>query len=460
MPKREIDYSNTIIYKFICKDDTIKDAYIGHTTNFVQRKYTHKTACAKGWNASTTSPELVQIYSTILNHGGWDNWDMIEIARCVCNDKKDALQKEREYRETAQGSLKNDEYGENLTQESIDSNEEEEDEGGEENVTASCVEVETQGQTSKYYCDACKYNTNNRTDFTKHEMTAKHKTNMSKCATCSHCDKSFQNRAALLKHKQCCTDVLAVNKMDSISPTESESKSDYKLTGKESMKEILSEVIRQNNQQNAAFIENFTENFTEKFMEKFMEMSKQTTPTITNNTTNNNTVNNQFNLNVFLNEKCKNALNLADFINTLHVQVSDLVHTGKVGFVEGITTILLDKLREVDIYKRPLHCTDVKREIVYVKNANTWEKESDDKASMKRLVNIVARKNLAQLSRWAEENPDFLILDSKAYNEYIQIGMNSTGGTVEQQEKNIEKVVSNVLKSVAIDKHQERLSND
>jgi predicted GIY-YIG superfamily endonuclease len=399
MPKREIDYSNTIIYKLICKDKSTEETYIGHTTNFVQRKYIHKTACAKGWNVSTTSPELVNIYSTILRHGGWSNWDMIDIAKCACKDKKEAIQKENEYRSVLRHEKKPGDSEENLSTK--------------------------QEQTSKYFCEACKYNTKNRTDFAKHEMTSKHKANLS-------------------KH------------VSTVEPVDAE----YKLTGKESMKEILSEVIRQNNQQNASFIENFTENFTEKFMEKFMEMSKQSSPSITNNTTNNNTVNNQFNLNVFLNEKCKNALNLADFINTLHVQVSDLVNTGKVGFVEGITTILLNKLRAVDIYKRPLHCTDVKREIVYVKNANIWEKESDDKTNMKRLVNIVARKNLAQLSRWAEENPDFLVLDSNAYNEYIQIGMNSTGGTVEQQEKNIEKVITNVLKSVAIDKQQERLSND
>jgi hypothetical protein len=442
MPKREIDYSNTIIYKIVCKDTTVEYSYIGHTTNFVQRKYTHKTACAKGWNVSTTSPELVQLYTTIINHGGWENWDMIEIARCVCNDKKDALQKELEYRE---GSPRFIEETENPEQESVCSYEEEEYETPGSNM-------ETQPtQTSKYYCDVCKYNTNNRTDFTKHELTVKHKTNISKTMTCSRCEKIFQNRATYCKHKQSCP--------ESDGTSESEPTSEYKLTGKESMKEILSEVIQQNNQQNAAFIENFTETFTEKFMEKFMEMSKQTPASITNNTTNNNTVNNQFNLNFFLNEKCKNALNLVDFINSLHVQVSDLVNTGKVGFVEGITTILLNKLREVDVYKRPLHCTDIKREIVYVKNENTWEKENDDKTNMKRLVNIVARKNLAQLSRWAEENPDFLILDSKAYHEYVQIGMNSTGGTVEQQDKNIEKVVSNVLKSVAIDKHRERISN-
>jgi hypothetical protein len=448
MPKREIDYSNTTIYKLICKDDTITETYIGHTTNFVQRKYTHKTACAKGWNASTTPADLIEIYSAILNQGGWENWDMIEIAKCVCNDKKDAVQKEREYRDRTQGSQRNDEEWENQTDLSVQEIVDSEDE---QIVYVNAQDI--QGQTSKYYCDACKYNTNNRTDFAKHELTAKHKTNTSMTVSCSLCDKIFQNRAALWKHKQCCAEV-AVAEQDPSPETE------YKLTGKESMKEILSEVIRQNNQQNAAFIENFTENFTEKFMEKFMEMSKQGPSSITNNTTNNNTVNNQFNLNVFLNEKCKNALNLVDFINTLHVQVSDLVNTGKVGFVEGITTILLNKLREVDVYKRPLHCTDIKREIVYVKNENTWEKESDDKTNMKRLVNIVARKNLAQLSRWAEENPEFLVLDTKAYNEYIQIGMNSTGGTVEQQDKNIEKVVSNVLKSVAIDKHQERLSND
>lgn len=245
--------------------------------------------------------------------------------------------------------------------------------------------------------------------------------------------------------------------MQSVAPSPSSSAESSENT--KIMKDILCEVIRQNNQQNAAFIENFTENFTEKFMEKFVEMSKPSAPVITNNTTTNNTVNNQFNLNFFLNEKCKNALNLVDFINSLEVQVSDLVNTGKMGFVEGITSILLNKLRKLDVYARPLHCTDSKREIVYIKHQNVWEKENDDKTRVKSLVNIIARKNLEQITKWAEENPDFVTLDSKAYNEYIQIAMNSTGGTVAQQEKNIDKVVGNIMKAVVIDKQIERIAN-
>uniref|UniRef100_A0A6C0H1P4 C2H2-type domain-containing protein n=1 Tax=viral metagenome TaxID=1070528 RepID=A0A6C0H1P4_9ZZZZ len=322
-----------------------------------------------------------------------------------------------------------------------------------------------------YKCDACNFITGNKKDYIRHERTKKHGRNVSplvsfypspitpppepapepapcddKCKfVCKDCNKNCISRVTLWRHRKKCQPTAPVTEEPPVENTHI-------------MKEMIIEVIRQNNQQNAAFIENFTENFTEKFMEKFSEMSKQQT-VVTNNMTmnNNNTVNNQFNLNFFLNEKCKDAVNLVDFINSLQVQVSDLVNTGKVGFVEGITTILLDKLRDLDVYTRPMHCTDIKREIIYVKNQNVWEKENDEKTHMKSLVNIIARKNLEQISKWAEQNPDFMTLDSSAYNEYIQIGMNSTGGTVEQQEKNIDKVVTNILKAVVIDKQTERM---
>jgi hypothetical protein len=230
--------------------------------------------------------------------------------------------------------------------------------------------------------------------------------------------------------------------------------SDSQQENKELIQDFLSEVAKQSNHQNVAFIEQFTE----RFMEKFMEMSKTPSLNITNNTTNNNTVNNQFNLNLFLNEKCKNALNMVEFIDSLEVQVSDLVHTGKVGFVEGITTILLNKMGELDVYQRPLHCTDAKREVVYIKHENAWEKENNEKSRVRCMVNRIAKKNLDQIVKWAEENPDFMVLDSKAYQEYIQIGLHSTGGTVEQQEKNIDKVVTNILKAVVIDKKKESMT--
>jgi len=327
-----------------------------------------------------------------------------------------------------------------------------------------------------YNCKLCDFITGNKKDYSRHEMTKKHRRNVSldvsflpsnavlstessqidiisdeECKNkflCKSCNKDCLSRVTLWRHKKKCQN----QPLPQIQPL-----SDESVSGNTTMmKEMLIEVVRQNNQQNAVFIENFTE----KFMEKFCEMSKQQSIiTNNNNTTNNNTVNNQFNLNFFLNEKCKNAINLVDFINLLQVNVSDLVNTGKVGFVEGITTILLNKLKEYDVYSRPLHCTDSKREIVYVKHQDVWEKENDEKTRNKKLVNNNGKKNLDQITKWAEENPDFMVLDSKAYNEYVQIGMSSTGGTVEQQDKNIDKVVGNIMKAVVIDKQSERLQN-
>ena len=319
----------------------------------------------------------------------------------------------------------------------------------------------TASENSGYNCDACGFITGNKKDFIRHEKTLKHGRNVSLLFqktpdhiqidhqtvslrhACIKCSGVFSSRVTLWRHKKKCEKSQPLDTpCDHI---------DSSAENTVLIQDFLSEVAKQNNHQNVAFIEQFTE----KFMEKFMEMSTAPSLTITNNTTNNNTVNNQFNLNVFLNEKCKNALNMVEFIDSLEVQVSDLVHTGKVGFVEGITTILLNKMGELDVYQRPLHCTDAKREVVYIKNENAWEKENDDKSRVRCMVNRIAKKNLDQIVKWAEENPDFMVLDSKAYNEYIQIGLHSTGGTVEQQEKNIDKVVTNILKAVVIDKKKE-----
>ena len=260
---------------------------------------------------------------------------------------------------------------------------------------------------------------------------------------CIRCSGVFSSRVTLWRHKKKCD---VSQPLDTSSVTNEPPAENTVL-----IQDFLSEVAKQSNHQNVAFIEQFTE----KFMEKFMEVSNASSLTVTNNTTNHNTINNQFNLNVFLNEKCKNALNMVEFIDSLEVQVSDLVHTGKVGFVEGITTILLNKMGELDVYQRPLHCSDAKRQVVYVKHENAWEKENNEKSRVRCMVNRIAKKNLDQIVKWAEENPDFMVLDSKAYQEYIQIGLHSTGGTVEQQEKNIDKVVTNILKAVVIDKKKE-----
>jgi len=171
------------------------------------------------------------------------------------------------------------------------------------------------------------------------------------------------------------------------------------------------------------------------------------------NNNNNTTNNNQFNLNVFLNEKCKDALTMTQFIDSLKLSVSDLEETGRLGFVDGISRIFIKGLKELDITMRPLHCTDAKRETVYIKDVDKWEKESNEKTTLKKAIKQIERKNIKLLPAWQEENPDFRILDTNANDEYVKISLSSLGAyEPEQVEKQNDKIIKNVLKEVTIDK--------
>jgi DNA polymerase elongation subunit (family B) len=180
-------------------------------------------------------------------------------------------------------------------------------------------------------------------------------------------------------------------------------------------------------------------------------MSKQTH--VINNTTNNNTQNNQFNLNVFLNEECKDAINIVDFVESLKITVNDLEQTGHLGYVQGITRIFVQALKQLDVTMRPVHCTDIKRETVYIKDQDNWEKENNEKTKLRNVLKKIARKNLKMLPAWQEQNPDFRYLDTRENNEFIQISLNSLGPeTREEQERQEDKIIRNVLKEVVLDK--------
>jgi hypothetical protein len=196
------------------------------------------------------------------------------------------------------------------------------------------------------------------------------------------------------------------------------------------------------------------------FQEQILELSKNsnTVAHTTNNTTNhnNNTTNNnnnQFNIQFFLNNTCKDALNLKDFISSLDIQVADLEETGRLGFIDGITRIIVNGLKGVDISKRPLHCTDLKRETVYIKNDDAWEKESIEKAKLKEAVERVSSRNLHQLKKWQEIHPLFKDTTTKENDMFIHLSTQAIGScTREQGNKNIDKIVKNVLKEVVVDK--------
>jgi hypothetical protein len=178
--------------------------------------------------------------------------------------------------------------------------------------------------------------------------------------------------------------------------------------------------------------------------------------TTNNNTTNSNNTNN-FNLQFFLNEQCKDALNIMDFVNTIKLQLSDLDMIGRVGYTEGMSKIFIRNLKELDIFKRPIHCSDLKRETLYVKDKDAWEKENGENVKIKKAIKGIENKNIKQLPQWRAENPSAEDTDTKKHLEYQHILCESMGGsTLEDDDKKHNKIVRNVAKEVVIDKTVEK----
>ena len=173
--------------------------------------------------------------------------------------------------------------------------------------------------------------------------------------------------------------------------------------------------------------------------------------TITNNINNSN--NKNFNINFFLNEQCKDALNITDFVNSLQPQINDLEETGRLGFVQGISRIFINGLNQLDVHQRPLHCSDFKREIIYIKESNEWSKENDNKDKLLTAIKKVSHKNMQQIQSWQKSNPLYLDPDSKQNDKYMKIVYESmSGSSKEESEKNYNKIIKNIAKETVIEK--------
>ena len=194
-----------------------------------------------------------------------------------------------------------------------------------------------------------------------------------------------------------------------------------------------------------------------KVQDAIIEMSKQITTTNNNNnnnTTNNNnshnTTNNSFNLQFFLNETCKNAMNITDFANSIKLQLSDLISVGELGYVEGISNIIVKNLNALDITERPVHCTDKKRETIYIKDEDKWEKDEDDK-KLKKFIKTIAFKNQKLFPQFKEKYPDYNNSDSKYSDQYSKIVIESLN---DSNVENEEKIIKNISKVTTIDKNK------
>jgi hypothetical protein len=287
---------------------------------------------------------------------------------------------------------------------------------------------------SRFYCENCDYNTDKKSSYETHIESKRHKNNAlgiknnakfcSKIYSCELCEKKFNDRAGLWRHKKKC-----VNQETHINnSSERENISD---------KDLIAMLIKDNSE----------------FKSMMMEIIKNGTHNTTSNSHNSHSNNKTFNLNFFLNEQCKDALNMDDFVSSIKVELCDVEHTGRMGFVEGISKLLLKNLRALDQTKRPIHCSDLKRETLYIKTNNKWEKEDDEKQRLKKAIKEVAYENIKKITDWTKANPGCSDIDSRKNDLYLKIVSNSmSGGSVEETQKNLDNIVRNIAKEVTIDK--------
>ena len=299
-----------------------------------------------------------------------------------------------------------------------------------------------------FVCKVCDYNTSKKSDFDKHLSTRKHdgmvtmetvETKKSRKVAqhnmCNKCKKVYNTRSGLWKHMKICDYITNVSVLSSegYEKEESSVKIDnlYNIPNKD---ELLLKLIKDNDEMM-------------KIIKGQQEQINSIIPKI-GNTTNNNTTNN-FNLNVFLNEQCKDALNISDFIDSLKITLEDLLFSKTNGISRGITDVMIKGLKELDIHKRPIHCTDIKRDIMYIKDEDKWSKD-DNHDMMKNTIVKIADKERTALQQWAIDNPDWMETERKQI-EYLTM-MRSICEPIENYNNYEKKIIKNLGKEILIDK--------
>jgi ferritin len=286
-----------------------------------------------------------------------------------------------------------------------------------------------------FFCEKCRFKCSKKSDWERHIVTSKHhrltnandftpKNALSHYLVCE-CGKTYKHISSLCKHKKQC------NFQPSVAQCNKLEMDDFKITPK-----MFYDLLQQNNE----------------LQKNVIELSSKIG---TNNSHNTNCNNKTFNLQFFLNEQCKDAINIDEFVENIKIQLNDLETTGRVGYVEGVSRIINKNLNGLDKFKRPIHCSDIKREILYIKDENKWEKEDEQKNKIRKAIKRVATKNLCLLPKFKEAHPDCVESDSQYSDQYHHIIMESMGGAGDNYLEKENKIIRNILKTVTIDKNEE-----
>jgi len=307
------------------------------------------------------------------------------------------------------------------------------------------METKNPQKIPKYTCYNCNIITNNKKDYEKHILTGKHKnsclvnTELTKnpqisqslsqnTFICEFCEKIYKSRVGLWKHKKMCNNL----------SNQSECQNQNSII----TKDLIMELMKDNKEMKQIILDqnNTINNLVKNGI-------------ITNNTSiNNNSFSNTFNLQFFLNETCKDAMNITDFVDSLNLQLSDLEDVGKLGYIEGISSIIIKNLKSLDETKRPLHCTDKKRETIYIKDQGQWKKEDDNKTRLRNSIRKIAHKNIRLITQFREKYPEYRNSDSIVSDKYNKMVIEAMGGHGDNTLEKEEKIMKNIAKNIVINK--------
>ena len=288
---------------------------------------------------------------------------------------------------------------------------------------------------SKFYCESCDYRTCKKSSYSTHVLSAKHtKTTISNASNdklcskhnCENCEKEFSDRSGLWRHNKKC---VHKNKNPDLEPNNN----------------VINTLINENKS-----LKEFMMEQNADFKNIILEVCKNFQPSTVNS--NNNNHNKTFNLQVFLNETCKDAMNIMDFADSIQLKLTDLENVGEYGFVDGISKIIIKSLQEMDVNLRPVHCSDLKREVAYVRENGKWEKDTPDNKLIKKAIKRVAHRNIRQIPEWKKLYPDCGLSDSNKSDQYNELTIEAMGGRGDNDDAKASKIVKKIMKNVVINK--------
>ena len=292
-----------------------------------------------------------------------------------------------------------------------------------------------------FVCDFCDYKTSRKSQYDRHMSTSKHqkstfvneKVPKSSAPFICNCGKQYKERSGLWRHKN---KGMCEEKNNNEFNKNDFNKNDFNKNDTNNKDELINYLMKE----------------SQEFKNLVLEVLK-TGISNTTNISNVNSNNKTFNLNVFLNETCKNAMNITDFVDSLQLQLSDLEKVGELGYVEGISNIIIQNLNALDVTERPIHCTDKKRETMYIKDEDKWEKEDENKIKMHKMVRKVANKNITLISKFREKYPDYKKCASKVTDQFNKIIIESMGGHGDNDFEKEDKIIKKIAKEVFVNKN-------